>query len=505
MSETQPPVVQLEPAPESPAQPVSAQGLVFRNTMLLMIAQVVTTPLSIAVNAVMGRYLGPADFGFLYLAGTYINFGFLAVDWGQAGMLPLMVSRARDRAGEILGSALAWRLVVAPVVYVVLASICSLLGYSRTLQILLALAFIGSVVGTVSSACQDAIRAFERTDIAAITQVLASLLSVLVVVPVLILGGGIRGVLVAQAACSSLVLIVLLRTLRGMGIRRPTFSRDVVKQLLVGGVPFLVFGIGMVMQPTIDAAYLSTLGSAESVGWYAAARKLIGVLATPASALIAALYPTLARLFPTDENGFRRTSRDALRTSSLLAAPLALGCFLFPDVGVRIFSKMTFGPAQDDLRILAPFIFLLYFSMPLGACLAAAGRTKRWAGTQLLCVAVSAVLDPILVPRFQARFGNGGMGVCVATTVSELLMVGAALTVAPPGILDRLLLKTLLIAAIGGAAMAGAARLLSGITPYVAAPLAVAAYFGCVWVMGGIEPEQVAMFRSAIARKARRT
>ena len=39
----------------------------------------------------------------------------------------------------------------------------------------------------------------------------------------------------------------------------------------------------------------------------------------------------------------------------------------------------------------------------------AAGRERPWAISQFLCVVVSAALDPILVPWFQAHRGNGGL------------------------------------------------------------------------------------------------
>ncbi|MBC8077590.1 MAG: oligosaccharide flippase family protein, partial [Chloroflexales bacterium] len=370
------------PLPSAPDKPLTTQGLVLRNAMLLMVAQAIATPLAILANAVLARFLGPIDFGYIYLAGTFLAFGFLAVEWGQAGMLPALISRDRGSASVVLGTALSWRLGMAPIAYLIITATCWALGYGGDLQIVLALAFMGAVVMTLNGACQDAVRGFERTDVAATTQVMSSLLGVVVLVPVLLLGGGVRSVLAAQAACALVILCVLWRALRSIGVNKLSFQRKTLKVLLVGGTPFLAFSVAMVLQPSIDAAFLSRQASPEAVGWYAAARKLIGPLAMPASALITALYPTLTRLFAEDRQAFNRTTRDAVRTSTILAMPLALGCLLYPDLGVRIFSRDSYGPAADNLRILSVFILLLYFSMPLGACLAAAGRSKAWAAAQ---------------------------------------------------------------------------------------------------------------------------
>ena len=59
------------------------QSLVLRNAIILVGAQVLGTPLSIFMNAVLGRYLGAADFGRIYLMTTFCQLGFLFVDWGQ--------------------------------------------------------------------------------------------------------------------------------------------------------------------------------------------------------------------------------------------------------------------------------------------------------------------------------------------------------------------------------------------------------------------------------------
>src|SRR6266481_2317584 len=119
-------------------QPRTTQGLVLRNTMLLVVGQVLGMPLSIVVNAVMARHLGPEDFGYIYLATTFATFGFLLGAWGQSGTLPAMVAKDRGQAGVLLGTGLAWRAASSLVVYGVMAVGCLILGYSTEFQVALA-------------------------------------------------------------------------------------------------------------------------------------------------------------------------------------------------------------------------------------------------------------------------------------------------------------------------------------------------------------------------------
>ena len=230
---------------------------------------------------------------------------------------------------------------------------------------------------------------------------------------------------------------------------------------------------------------LSNLAPPEVVGWHAASMKLVGALVFPASSLITALYPTLFRLHAEDRDAYRETAAGALRTATVLVVPLALGCAVFPQLGVAIFGQGAFGPALDNLRVLAPYVFLVYFSMTLGCCLSAAGRRRAWVLLQFGCVGAAAALDVLLIPWFQARTGNGGLGVAASLLIGEVFVVAGAAWLAPAGLLGRRFAITALRAAAGGLAMVLAASWLGGLTPWIAAPVSVATYMSVLLLLGG--------------------
>jgi O-antigen/teichoic acid export membrane protein len=486
------------------AAPGGTRNLVARNTLYLTLSQVVTVPLAVLVNALTARYLGAEAFGYIYLAGTFAGFGILAVNWGHEGALPAMVARDHSIAGTALGSSLAWRACLSIVVYSCLAALCSLLGYNIELQWVLALTFLATVIGSMVAACKDTIQGFERTDISAYTHVGQQLLGACLITPVLLLGGGVRSVLLIGNVTGVIVLVLILRTLRSVGVGRLSIKPALVKALFVGGTPFLFFGLAMALQPNIDAIYMSKLGSVHAVGWYAVARRLIGLLLFPASALTTALYPTLCRLWIDDQEEFRRVARGGLHSVTLLVMPIALGCGLYPDLGIAIFSKENFGPAADDLRVLALFLFVVYFTMPIGVCVLASGKQRVWSVVQSLCIVVSLVLDPLLIPVFQRRYENGGLGPCVASVVSELVVAICGLILMPRGVFDARMRRALFFAVLAGLAMSLCAILLRSITPWVAAPIAVAAYAGVLRLSGEIDQALVDKLKGVVMGKLSR-
>src|SRR5258708_3224823 len=156
-------------------------------------------------------------------------------------------------------------------VYALTAVAAWLLGYSLAFSQVLALAFLGFGFGALSGACQDVIRGFERTDIAAISTVAWQLLSAATTVPILLLGGRLRAVLIAQALCALLALAVIGRALRPMRVWPLQLRLETSRTLLVKGAPFVLFGLALVLQPTVDAIFMSKLASAAAIGWHAAA------------------------------------------------------------------------------------------------------------------------------------------------------------------------------------------------------------------------------------------
>jgi lipopolysaccharide exporter len=486
---------------QSESQPLSASR-VFRNTSLLVVAQAIVTPISILVNAVAARSLGSVSFGRFYQALTFTSFVFLFVEWGQSNVLTGKVATQRSAAGELLGSGVSFRVCASAAALIAVPALCALAGYDRDFIAVIALAILGSTFATVTAACQDVFRGFERTDFAAASYVGWQLLSAAIVVPALLAGIGLEVLLIVQVACAAFGMAFVLKMLPRMQVPRLSVRWSVVKDLFRAGHPFIVFGLVLLLQPLIDAALMSRFAAPESMGWYAAARKLVGILTYPAAALIAALYPTLCRLKLESQDAFRKTAADALYAVSIFVVPVALGCGLFAQLGVSIFGQRDFGPAADDLRILAPYVFMVYFSMVMGSCLVASGRQNGWTVVQLGSVIVSAALDPLLIGWFQLHFANGGLGVCVATVISEVLMVIGALWMLPKDILATIPIRKLASALLSGTAMAIVCFSTTALDEIARAILAVLAYVLCLHVTGGVNLTQLRSFVGLVRSRA---
>lgn len=467
-----------------------------------MLGQVLSAPLSFVTSLIIARSLGAKEFGLLYLASTVCNFGFLVVEWGQAAVITQQVARVPEQAGEILGSGLAWRIGTAPFVYLVMASGALWLNRDSDFHWALGLSTLFMVAIIVFAAYQDVLRGFERMEVIAYVTVAQQILNVVFVGITVLLGGRLRGVLLAQTA-TAVVLAILARRAIPPAVRS-VFRFERVRSLLKMGFPFLALNVALALEPLIDTLYLARLAPEEAMGWFSVASKLIGGLTFPPNALATAFYPAWSRLWAQDRGAFATSVSTGLRASLVIALPIGLGCILYPDIGVALFSRKAFGPAMADVRVLAFFIFAFYVTRLGGSALAAADRSRAWSICQFVCPIVSLVADPVLIRFFQSHYGNGGLGVCVTTSANEVFLIASMVWLCPKGVFDRRFARTLLLALLAGGVMCGAALVLGRLPMVVSAVIAVAAYGACLWATGGFDAALVDSLRQSLGRKFRR-
>lgn len=502
MGEVTGPAEQLQAAAATPSSTVQATRLVAMNTIALVLSQFVTTPVSIAVNAMLARKLGATDFGAIYLATTVLTVGYLVVEWGGQSKVVVELARDRSLASEVIGTGLLLRVLFVGGLLALIPRIADLMGYDGTVRVALWLCGIKLGLTSLGNLCGSVMRGFERVSWQARATVFANLIDAALVIPTLYLGGGLRQALTAQAVAAGLALVVQLWLVARLKPGRPTIRRDALRRLLGGGLSFLILDLILKLQPYIDAQFLSRMAPAAALGWYGAASRMVGVLIFPCTTLTAALYPTIARLWREDRSAYDAMVRLGLRTVAILGIFAATGTAIFSDLLVDlIYGKALFAMAAGDLRVLAGYILIVYSSIVLSVSLIAAGRQMIWAGAQSFCLLVSVALDPILIPYFEARYGNGGLGVCVSVVLAEIAMLTAGLRLLPAGVLDGSLAKTALHCALGAVATAAVCVPLREI-PLLAAPTSVAIYFGTLWLLKELNADTISMVRTVLAAKA---
>jgi O-antigen/teichoic acid export membrane protein len=488
----------------SGTQPAGApvpSGAVARNAFHLVLGQASTTVLAIVLSASLARYLGAADFGLYFLIFTMATFAYVVAEWGQPMLVIREVAQDPLNAGRLVGTALAMRVVLA-VAIVVPAWLLSLaLGYdlrTRWLSVGLIAAmlpfFLAQGYGMV-------FRARDRMGLDAGVSVANKALGLGLTVAALAAGWSIVGIIGAQAVSGVAALVLASALYRRLRLGPLGFSSRTARVLLVDGMPILAMTAASAVQPYLDAVLLSKLAPANVVGWFGAAKTILGTLMAPATILGAAAFPSFSRA-SADPAALRREMRAALRPLVFLGALAGVGTFLFADMAIGlIYGKGGFGPAATILRVFAPALFLIFLDTLLGHVIYASGRGTGFAIAKVASVLLGTGLNILLIPFCQARYGNGGIGVVMSFAISELVVFGGCIFVLRRQTFEPAMGLDVARALAAAAATAGLFRLLPAFSPWLGMPLCVAAFAAIAMAVGLIAPRDILALRAVVSRR----
>lgn len=449
---------------------------VARNAFHLVLGQAATMVLGIFLSAALGRLLGAKDFGTYYLLTMMANFAYVFVEWGQTLFVMREVAREPMRAGGLLGTALAMRVSLAAAVTLPTAAIVWALGYGAATTWLAALMMVACLPNSLAMGYGMVFRARDHMGRDATVTVAAKVMTLGLTLPVLFLGGGVPGVILAQGAAGAGALGFAARLYRALKSPPLMVSSQTARELLKFGTPILAMTAATSVQPYLDAIILSKLAPANVVGWFGAARSILLTITAPAVILATAAYPRLARS-SSNPAALRREVRAALRPLLWLGALGATGTYLFASTAIGlIYGTEGYGPAVDILAAFAPAVPVLFVDILLGNTLYAAGRGTGFAIAKIASVGVVAALDFLLIPLFQARFGNGGIGVVVAFALGEIVVFAGGAMALGRGTLGAATLIDI-ARALAAAGMTGLLfLLLPPLSPWIGIPLCVGAF-----------------------------
>lgn len=184
---------------------------------------------------------------------------------------------------------------------------------------------------------------------------------------------------------------------------------------------FIIFGMAAAssIYMTMDISMLGFISGTLSVGYYAAANKLIVVIGTLVSSIRTVLLPRLSFMIGTgDKNGFKNLNALTLNIILMFAVPITFGIFTLSREIIVLFCGSEFMLASMALKLLAPSIilsaingyFIYQILMPL--------KKENLAFISIISGAITNILiNIILIPIIRQD------GAAIATCISELIVL----------------------------------------------------------------------------------
>lgn len=230
-----------------------------------------------------------------------------------------------------------------------------------------------------------------------------------------------------------------------------------------------------------DTLLLGFLISSTAVGLYSAAYRPLTAILTVSATYGLGLFPALSRSFSQNEGEFRELALRSLRLMAVCATTIGVGGYFLAGPVIGLLFGPSYGDAAPVLQVLSWSAMLVVLRVTLRQALAASGHQRL----DLVCAAsatsVNVGLNLLLIPLF------GILGAAVATLLSELLWVSAAIAASARIIPAPVILMQLARPLAAGVVMAATFLLTAGLPWLLQAPIAGAAYLSALLVLGDKE------------------
>jgi O-antigen/teichoic acid export membrane protein len=382
------------------------------------------------------------------------------------------------------------------------------LGYPadvRGLVLILGVLMVAEAAGQVLTAT---FQSHEQMVAPAVARIVANALMLALVVVALRAGYGARMV-AAVLVVSALARVAIQGWAvdRLAGFQMPVAASPSWRGLLAAGLPFLLAnGLGVFFF-RINVIMLGAMTSDAAVGWFGVANRLMDALTFVPQFLTMATFPVAARLWLTSPADFRATVRKTLHLLLVVTVPATVVIHvLAEEIVAFLFTLEAFGPAVPILRVHAASLALIFVDFYLVGILMAIGRERRWIAIAIGACVVSPLLNWLLIPLADVRWGNGGVGAALATLITEAGIMAAVLRSLPAGTFGWKAARVAGWAAILGALLAAVllAGRAAGVPWMLTATLGGAGYLAAALWLGLVPGDVLAWVHGFVPRRARR-
>ena len=404
-------------------------GRVRRNVLLKGAVQG-TRVLSLLLVVTAARQLGPGEFGkftFAYALATLLG---AALDVGMPALLVRAVARAPAETDAALGAAATLKLLLLGPAGLAFAVLPLLLG--RPLDTVVTAWLLGLAIALQSfiELTVAVFTGFERLEYELGLRLLEKVSLLGLGLGGLGLGLGLPGVAgafgLAAAAALGLGLGLVHRRLAPLHARwQGAAARALLRTL---GPVALAVGMAFAATRLVPLGVALWAGDVAA-GYFGAAVRVLDVTAVIPVAVVAAVYPVLARVGPGGA-GLAPLARRAAEV--LLVAGLAVALAL--GLGAGWLTAMVYGaaylPAAPLLALLGPVAGLSFLNYLFGFVFLAVDRPGRLCAVTALGLGASLALTPLLVLSLGAAGGAWTLlGVEGVTLVAALVGLRSALGV----------------------------------------------------------------------------
>ncbi len=416
------------------------------NTGVQAAGKVLSTALGVAIIALMTRHLGTQGFGYYATANAFFQIFALVLDLGINVMIVQMLGEHKgDTAYEhrAVSATMTLRILTALILFGIAPFIGLLFPYALPVKLALFAIWISFFCASLNQVVIGVQQRHLKMHIVAIAEIIGRAILFIGLLTAIWIGWGLIPIVLFVSLGSAVNLILNWGIARKYASFAWNLDLDFWKELLTRSWPIGVSILFNLLYFKGDIFILSLARSAEEVGIYSAAYRVLEILITFPFMLAGVTLPLMAHAWKRKQKTeFKTLIRQSFQVMALIALPLVAGTMLVGTQAMIWISGPEFVVSGTILKILALATGLIYIGTISSHVVVAIDAQRKMLPIYIIVAIITLILYILLIPPF------GIWAAAWLTVFSEAMVAIAsswfALKAAPGGFPTVPFLKTLL-------------------------------------------------------------
>jgi O-antigen/teichoic acid export membrane protein len=471
---------------------------VAKNTTIQLGQQVMTWASSFLLMLFLPRYLGPVSYGHIYLATTISGIFLMVIDYDGRLGIAKRIARAPGETPTILANSFAFRVFFWLGAFIIMMTFTMAAHYPAVIRWLVFLFGLEMLWCGGRTVLLGLFLGFESLQYSSIGAIVERAFVSLVGIIALLLGANEIVIAIIMISGTLLNFSILVAFARRFTTSLAAIRWSETRLLIKEGFPYLLWSVFGTIYYRIDTVMLSMYTPEAVVGWYGASYRFLDVLSFVPSIFSVSLLPVLSKLQGSSDNLLQRTTQKSLDFIMIAVFPISLCMFALSAHIIHFFYGISqYQPSVVNLQIFTIGLPLIYIDMVLGTALFACDKQKQWAATAFFAALFNIGLNYFLIPLFEIKAGNGGIGAAIATLATEFFVLVNAIYLLPDGVLQRSVSPVALKAIAAGIVLAGVlgAGTVFGIPWFIQPVIGVAIYGAILLLLRAFSPTELEFIR----------
>lgn len=335
-----------------------------KNTISLLISQIISYGLNFIVLIFTARYLGAEGFGILSFGLAFTGILGVFTDLGTNTLITREVSRDKSLEKKYFGNLLTIKIILSILTVLLIILIINILNYPQyVVNTVYVLSFF-ILFSTFWQMFYAFFQAHEKMEYQSVGNILNSILLTLGVFLAINNKLDVLGFALVYLIVSIIVSAYCFYIYRKhFVISKPKFDFNFWKKIIKDALPLSFSFIFVVLAFKIDVVILSMLKGDLAVGYYTASYRLMESLMFFPTVFSVAVFPVLSNFYLSNKNSFKIIYQRSLKYLIILGLPIAVAVTILANKLIILFYGSGFSESVIVLQIIiwaVPILFLTY-------------------------------------------------------------------------------------------------------------------------------------------------